>query len=562
MKHFCFRVGIALIAVALLSLNCAKIAAPPGGPEDKSGPQILSSLPATNSTKILKDNKLIVEFSESVNKESVENSVFVSPRMEGELDFKWNKNILTIIFPDSFYNDITYVVNLGSNISDLHRNKMDSTNSIAFTTGEKLNRGRLQGKIIKSGKAASGITAALYEYFLPDSLDKIDSLLPSYLIQSGKDGKYDFNYLPVGEYFLLAFEDKNKNGLPNIYKESHGVSDRIAVVSEDEFDINQHILFMTELDSSSLAIISTVYDNNGLIKVRFNRTINMAPVVAGLDKIYLLDSTGNKLRTISLKEDDTVSTNNVYLYFGELSIGKYQLTVDTGLLATEGQRAELKSPEFKIEKLTDNSAPTINYISHEKNRRIYPDDNVIKLVFSEPVEFSLEPTPFELIRSDSDTYQFSINRPDPFRANLEIENLLWNEQLTLSINQQLITDNSGNILGDSTVQYKFRTFNEDSLGSVTGNISIDTASGTIPYLEFRNSKGKVIVSERMENTEFEFSVPPDKYLLGGFLDRNNNGRFDAGSLVPFIYSEKRFSYPDTVRVRARFESAGVNLDAK
>ena len=58
---------------------------------------------------------------------------------------------------------------------------------------------------------------------------------------------------------------------------------------------------------------------------------------------------------------------------------------------------------------------------------------------------------------------------------------------------------------------------------------------------------------------FSIELPAGKYVLSGFVDSNGNGEKDAGSVQPFEFSESRAVLADTVAVRARFETAGIEF---
>jgi len=81
-------------------------------------------------------------------------------------------------------------------------------------------------------------------------------------------------------------------------------------------------------------------------------------------------------------------------------------------------------------------------------------------------------------------------------------------------------------------------------------------------LILKDSNGKNILDRIKVGDRFKFSVKPGKYVMSGYLDRDGNGKYDFGTLKPFKYSENYFNYPDTIRVRARFESAGIELHIK
>ena len=66
-------------------------------------------------------------------------------------------------------------------------------------------------------------------------------------------------------------------------------------------------------------------------------------------------------------------------------------------------------------------------------------------------------------------------------------------------------------------------------------------------------------SRKTTDRRFKFELPAGKYLLSGFIDRNENDELDHGRLNPFVPAETDAVYTDTVSVRARFETAGIEF---
>ena len=60
----------------VLILGCAKPMAPPGGPVDRTPPEIISSTPASGSIGISIDPSIVIEFSEVIDAKSVEKALF------------------------------------------------------------------------------------------------------------------------------------------------------------------------------------------------------------------------------------------------------------------------------------------------------------------------------------------------------------------------------------------------------------------------------------------------------------------------------------------------------
>ena len=117
------RLFCIVLIISILYVSCAKIEPPPGGPIDKTGPSIISTIPAAGATGAPKDNKIAITFSESVDHRLAEAAIFISPCTHDNIDYRWKGKTLNIVLPDSFADSATYVVSIGTGVSDLRNNK-------------------------------------------------------------------------------------------------------------------------------------------------------------------------------------------------------------------------------------------------------------------------------------------------------------------------------------------------------------------------------------------------------------------------------------------------------
>lgn len=546
-----------------LSLNCAKVSSPPGGPADKTGPSVITTIPENNSTLVAPNDRITIQFSEAVEKKEVEKAIFISPRFSGDLKYKWKRSTLTLVLPDSFAKNTTYVVSVGSEIRDLRRNRMDNSHIFAFSTGEAINQGKISGRLFKDGKPLSGATVALYDFISPDSTTRFDSLYPPYMTQSGKSGEYSLEYIPDGEYFLLAFVDKNKNQLFDFPREAVGVPDRSARVSggipKPGIDF-----FLVEQDTASIKIVSVMPAQDHLVKVRFSGKIESDSLRNNFHRIHLVPSEAGapRLNPSSIKEGEGVQASTYNFFFRSLTDGQYRLKIDAAIFGGRKDSASVtESTEFTIQLSPDDNAPKLEDVSHS-GKTIFPSDSIIKMSFSEPIERErMGDGVIKIIDSDSSQCDIAYHWPDDFLMNLHVTGLDWGGSYSVAVAESFFADLSGNRAGDSILQYEFKTYDKDSLGSVSGSLAFDPTLDTTgaAYLIFSTIKGQEISRRLITGGSFSYDLPPGRYFLSGFIDRNINGHHDYGTLFPFNYAETASFHPDTIRVRARFETAGIEF---
>lgn len=554
--HLCFA-----LAVSTLFFHCAKIEPPPGGPVDKTGPSVLNTYPQTESVAVPSGDEITVEFSEKVNPKSIESAIFISPRMEGKLKYKWQDRKLVIKLPHNFSPNTTYVVNIGSGLADLRNNRMEKSHQFAFSTGESIDRGKIGGLVLQNGKLVSGVTVAVYDSSQVTSVVNGDSIIPPFLTQTGNEGAFSIEFLPDGRYFPFAFQDKNKNLYFDFPDEPFGIPDRFVTV--DSGTTTAAVQFaLVKTDTSAFYIQSITLTENRLIKARLSRPLHFGKKPEDALMAYLLElPRGDTLKADGIWARDKDSAATFNFYFKGLTDSAYKMRLLLKDISLHDSTV-LESAHLELRLEPDKTIPALEEFSH-RNKLVFPSDSLLQLTFSEPINMGNvnESVITVLKSSDSSIVKTELRTDNPFAIILS-PHLEWDEIYLLKINLAEILDLAGNKAADSAVTFTFRTYDNDSLGAVSGNISLDSGfsekSDRI-YLSFRSTGENKIWRYQLTPGDFNYQLPPGKYLLTAFLDENHNYLFDTGSLRPFRFSEVSIAYPDTVRVRARFETAGIEM---
>lgn len=554
------------LSVVFLLFSCAEVAGPPGGPRDETAPIITSTIPLSNSINTPLNNKITISFSERIERKTIEEAIFITPRPDGELEYSWKKNNLLITLPDSYSTKTTYVVTVGTEVRDLRGNRLEESYSFAFSTGEIIAEGSLNGFIFRENKPATGITIGLYDYSILDSLLFLDSLYPPYLTQSGKYGEFEFNYLPDGKYLVLAYGDKNKNQLLNYPSETFGLTDRIVIIDNNR-PVPSLNINMTSKDTTSLSIISATFSPDNLAKVRVSKNISSESVYENLDQIHLIafDSQDTPIPATSVRESSGGEMAVFNFHFANLADGSYKLRIGDGLsMVPDSDSGYIESSEFSVQLMPDSTGPQLDYFSHNQ-KIIFPDESSFEFAFSEPMNQSIDKDSSILIYDSEDTQKdITLHWIDDFRLGLKLDKPEWANWYFVVLNEKYFSDLSGNNLGDSISVFRFSTYDSDSLGEASGIVeySFQADSNPVSYITFKNISGKQQFTRKAVDDRFNFRLPPGKYLLTGYIDSNNNGLYDSGSLVPFGLAESMAFSTDTVRVRARFETAGLVFEFK
>jgi hypothetical protein len=116
---------------------------------------------------------------------------------------------------------------------------------------------------------------------------------------------------------------------------------------------------------------------------------------------------------------------------------------------------------------------------------------------------------------------------------------------------------------DSVLFLTFITLNPDTLGSVSGKVEAlgKSISGDIVLTLSLMDKGEKRYQKTLPQPgSFLFeNILPGKYMVDAYVDLNKDGNLTIGNPKPFVPSEPFTFFPDTVTVRSRWETEGVEL---
>jgi hypothetical protein len=200
---------ILLTAIFLfaLTLFCANQVAPSGGPEDKTPPAVAAVTPENGQTNVGPNTRITVTFSEWIATAGAAGAVSVYPPLEGGFDVRAAKNRITVIPKTPFKDNTTYHIVIGTTLRDLRNNAITQPINIVFSTGNALDKGRIEGKVVSQTRFVRLPRVALYwedeswenaKYFSP----------PDYMAECDSSGAFKFSYLREGRYRVVGFDDQ------------------------------------------------------------------------------------------------------------------------------------------------------------------------------------------------------------------------------------------------------------------------------------------------------------------------------------------------------------------
>lgn len=195
------------LAGALVVASCAQQEIPPGGPEDRRPPVVVRTVPEPLGVLDAPNAPVTFYFDERISERvaggTLATAFVVSPR-SGELRVSKGGRSIEVRPDGGFRSGLVYRVTLQAVVSDLFGNQMVDPFELVFTTGggepvATTLAGEVWDRV--SGRAVADAMV------LAESDDGL-----VHQARSDRRGIFAFRYLPVGDFRVTAFEDRNRNG--------------------------------------------------------------------------------------------------------------------------------------------------------------------------------------------------------------------------------------------------------------------------------------------------------------------------------------------------------------
>ncbi len=546
------------IGLSIFLADCANQLPPQGGEVDKTPPEIVAFYPA-NGTVNFKDNYVSLEFSEYVDKRSLQDAFFISPYVDGQIEFDWSGREVEIIFPDSLKPNTTYNITIGTEVKDIHNgNKMSTPLNFTFSTGAKIDSGKISGKVF--GNKVNGVMVFAYKLANKKEVNPLKEK-PDYISQVGENGHYTITGLADDSYRVFAIDDKFKDLLYNIGEDRYAAPYLDVKISSENSEFNNLNFKLTVEDTIKPYLLSAVMTDRNHIVVEFNEFIDSSVVSAR--NFFVYDSANAIKYPVS------------YFFKGKTKRYKYVVAVDTtikksdklflsalGIKDKAGNICEPQSIEFLYNTKPDTSFTDILKIKtdYEKNTVDYFRPSLF-VELSDGVQRESVKNAFGITGENEKNVNFAFDFINDASFKILIkEKLNFRKKYLLKINMKLLKDIAGNSV-DSVHTFSFNCMNKLDYSGVSGkfDVKIDSNSNVIAEL-YSAGGNNIIYKKHVVNSQFEFNnVYPDKYFLWYYIDPDSSGSFNYGKVFPFEPSERFNYYPDTLKLRPRWPVGDIIL---
>ncbi|WP_421774397.1 Ig-like domain-containing protein [Gracilimonas sp.] len=508
-KLLVFLFGLVIAGITA----CATPIAPTGGPADKTGPKVEYTSPETGTTNFT-GRTFVFQFDEFIGRSSVPGAITVEPDLGIEYDVSWRRTTMTIEFEERFPDSTTVIIKLGTDLADTRGNKMERPVTLAISTGNEIDEGKIMGRIRMAEDGTGGADRRVLLYRQPIDL----SSKASYEAQTDTGGVFRFSYLAEGRYKALLVDDRNRNKVWDKGSESAYPFFDEFITLEKEGSDTLDVIYATQVDSIAPTLQGVGLFSTNRMRLRFSENISIEEGV----EIVIQDSA----------RENYTTAYPLYIPESELFVAFAQ----SELPLQENQEYTLHLSGF-----TDAAGNPLKTEEMAFTGTAQEDTTSQRIIAANGTNGLLQDEIFKV------TYAAPITEPEITDSIVVIEGQVdfddWPEVQT-NRNELWISPQGEWIEG---VDYQFLVWNPKTLrrklfepevwdsteyGEIEINLQNVDSSDT-HYVQLLMPGGEERLFTSFGQSTILSGLPPLSYTLVLFRDENGNEEWDRGTVIPF-----------------------------
>ena len=584
--------------LAAVVVACASMGRPEGGPIDEDPPVFVKSNPAPGQLNVSSD-RIIIEFNENIQVDDPLNKVVISPAQKTPAKVTGVGHRVTVMLQDSLRKNTTYTLDFTDAIKDLNEGNQLDGFALDFSTGAVLDSLSISGMVF----AAENLEPA-QSMLVGVQSNLADSALTTLpfdrITRTNQFGQFTIRNLKPGDYNIFAINDVNRD---NKWDRSEDIACYPVTVSPSASRVQVSDTLKTA-DGSADSIVMremTAFAPNDILLTWFNenyksqymsknerrqRHILNFEMGAPSDTLPSLRFVGGPfdgedftLRAVleASATRDTLSywiADSAVIALDSLHVAVTYLRTDTldqlswstdtlnfSLRPAKKKDAKKKKEETKEEGPDSTEvAPKIELLSIKSSissqAEVY---SPIILEANEPIR-SVRPDAFHLaIKEGKDTVWTDITPPaftpaGPYDPRRLKATYTWKPgaRYRLTADTLSIVGIYDHHIGNLDFEFSVRPIEE--YGNITFNI---TGLDTIPaFAQLLNSQDAAVYTVPVVSGKADFvHVLPATYFARLVIDRNNNRKWDTGSVADSIQPEDVFYYPKKINLKKNWDIA-------
>ena len=574
------------MAAAAVTVACANMGRPEGGPRDELPPVYVRSNPALGQLNF-KGNKITVDFDENIQLDDAMNKIVVSPAQHTTPAISSNGRRVTIELRDTLIPNTTYTLDFADAVKDLNEGNVLDGFAMDFATGDTIDTLRISGMVFEARtlEPAQGMLVGVYS----NLSDTAISTLPfERITKTNQLGQFTLRNLKAGTYRVYALNDVNRDyhwdrsedvafydvavspsSEPTVITDTltRHTGERDSLVMRDATRFLPDDLLLTWFNEGYASQYLRDYKRpeRNKLTFQFGAKSDTLPILrllnthragdeistwATLDASPTLDTLTYWISDTSLVSLDSITLEATYLRTDTLD----NLVWGTDTLKFN-MRPKKKKKEKKKKKKDDEEADTIPPVPHMELRMLSGSSQDLHkgltLSAGSPVvRFDTAAIHLE-IQVDTLWYRIvppKFTRPEPLRPMVFTAPYKWEEgtKYRLTIDSAAVNDIYG--LDNAQLVHEFTTKKSEDYSAISFNVSgLDGRKGIVEVL---SSSDKPVASAPVNGDLATIRyLSPGTYYARLFIDANDDGEWTTGSITDSIQPEEVYYYPKKINLK-------------
>lgn len=516
---------ISVCAVCLQS--CARKGSPEGGPKDEQAPIMVIAKPENESLNFDKKN-IKIYFDEYIVLKDLTKQLIISPPLKNApliTPQGTPSKYINIKLLDSLKENTTYTFNFGDAIKDNNENNTLENFKYVFSTGKTIDSLTIKGSVkdIKNREITKNYSVLLYKADSTFNDSVPYKRKPDYVTKTFDSINYKFTNIKDGKYFIMAIDEEVSD-----YKFNPAL-DKIGF-KKDTISLPKDSLINTPI---------VVFKEKQPYKFKRGKQIKKGKIQFGFVggnkkdfKVQLLSKVPPSFRYFTMldKEKDTLNL--------------WYTTIDSDSLNfMVSHKKEIDTSTVFLRKKKIDSL----LISSNIKNTLHLTDT-FKLSSNNPI-VELDSTKFSLNDSDTIAVPFKLKK-----LTLNEVGVLFKKAPKKTYTFQGLPNAIRDLYGvqsKDTLTYTFNTKETEDYGSISLNIKKEVNHSIIIQLI---EKDVIIKTQKINSSKkITFNLlEPKEYIVRAIIDKNENGKWDTGTLLSKTQPERIVYLEEILKLRANW----------
>jgi uncharacterized protein (DUF2141 family) len=514
---------------ALFVLSCARQTTPTGGPRDTIPPTLLQAIPQQGTVNF-KGKTIQLTFSEAVILNNPRDQIIITPDLGEPVNARVKKNQVIVELEKDLSPNTTYAINFRESVQDITEKNPAQNLKLAFSTGTYIDSLSIGGTVMDAltTKESKDATVALFQ---SDTFN-IFVYRPTYFTKADAKGHFKIENLKPGNYYLYAFDDKNKNLVADSKTESYGFIQELLQLTDN---IDSMRVPLVRLDSRPL-VITGARPSGTFFNIKTAKNLDSYTIRAN-DAQPIISSFGEDFANIrvynTFNGTDSVGVNFV-------ATDSIQHTVDTTLYVKFQERVTKPEPfQFEMQELQVIGAKGIIRGNLQFNKPVIAvnyDSIYYRLDSTTVIPFTDENIHWDSLRNKM-YFQKTFDRnliPKPPTGTTQqrprANTITPGSDQKKSVSNEFFLGAAAFISIEKDSSRRLIEKSAPTKLEETGVLLVEVQTNAPHFfVQLLNKEYKVLASRRNAK-KFNFEdLKPGDYLLRLVIDTDDNGKWDPGN---------------------------------